>query len=232
MGTTMATPATVVVPSTQMANSACGVAPGVTVGYRCRMTRARRHPVAILPSERNALGLWPLTMTMRDYPGWSVQAEIDDSGPTGEIVRMTIERADYKDGTRRSFADDDPRARGGVSARMLQAISTVEIMFHANELLEYVTPARLSDPRKRKRTRLTAADEEWWANLAQDYVRLSRTSRRARSELADKYGMKSNQMRDVLERARRDGWLTRGGQGRTRGELGPRTIEFMEKRKR
>lgn len=181
--------------------------------------------VVVMPAQRNALGLWEidLDLDVDRYPGWSVVAEVDDSGPVGEVVRLSISRIDYAHAIKRDFTDD-PRAQGGVTGKMLASISTVQLMTIADSLLSYVTPTRLSDPRKRKRTRLSADDERWWANLARDYVRLSKSSRRPVVDLADKYGVDRDRMRDILHDARRAGWLTRGGQGQARGELTQRSL--------
>jgi hypothetical protein len=82
---------------------------------------------------------------------------------------------------------------------------------------------RLPDPTKRG-----ARDDTYYATWAAHYVRLAGVSSAPVAELAEKFGVTRDRVRNVLHLARQRGLLTRGTHGRAGGELTPKGDDALK----
>lgn len=171
-------------------------------------------------------GLISIEAPLVDHPGWSVAADIDDSGSSAQIISVSIRRQDHPAvGNRLSGVHPE----GAVTAQLLRSVPLSELMALANVHLRYWAPGkRLPDPH-----RLQERSPEYYATWAALYVQaLANNPRRALSDLAEAHGMERTVMRDLINRCRAKGYLTRGPKGRAGGQLTEQALDALKGSKR
>lgn len=187
-----------------------------------------RPPGLDVPSSGRDRGTGLITIEARllDHPGWVVSADIDDTGHMAEIVAVAVRREDHP---LSSVSSKGLVPSGSITAGILRSVPLTDLLTAANDHLRFHSPSkRLPDPHKlRERSPKYYAT---WAALYVDAVR--RNPRRAISDLADAHGVDRTVMRDLINRCRAKGYLTRGQPGRAGGELTPSTIDVLKGSKR
>jgi hypothetical protein len=115
-----------------------------------------------------------------------------------------------------------------VTARLLRSmpIGAIHEAVNAHLAGRGEVKGRLPDPTKRG-----ARDDAYYAGWAAHYVRLAGASSAPVSELAEKFGVTRDRVRNVLHLARQRGLLTRGTHGRAGGELTDKALAALEREK-
>jgi hypothetical protein len=160
---------------------------------------------------------------------------VDDADTDPRVVSVTVSERPRKewpvaqellDATPDEWLEPVP-----ITARQLREVPIGTIVLEAvwardadTEGGEYT--GRLSNPRK-----LRAHDDRYFATWAAHYVRLN-GSKRAVSELAERFEVDRARVRDTLNTARSRGLLTRGQRGRSGGQLTAKAIDALERKGR
>jgi hypothetical protein len=179
----------------------------------------------------NVAGAIPDPADPEQFSGYWMRAEVDDSAEPARIVELavterTLDEAPPGSLTNRFLAagGDPDVVPAGVTARLLRSVPIGAVHDAVNTHLagRGEVKGRLPDPTKR-----SARDDAFYANWAAHYVRLAGVSSAPVAELAEKFSVTRDRVRNVLHLARQRGLLTKGTHGRAGGELTDKALDAL-----
>jgi hypothetical protein len=163
------------------------------------------------------------------YSGWYAEATIDDTDETPELVALTLRPGLHPYHQMPEHVDADPSDDEAVecpplTARLLRAVPLGRLRSVVNLHLasRREVRGRLPDP-----TRAYRHDARYFATWAAHYARAAEGSPRPIAELAEKFDMKRDQVRDVIHACRERGMLTKGTPGAVSGELTDKALKAL-----
>jgi hypothetical protein len=161
--------------------------------------------------------------------GYWLVAEVDDSADPPRILSLLVSErlptAPPSSVTKSFLSAADPDVKpAGVTARLLRSVQIGAIHEAVNVHLagRDEVPGRLADPTKR-----TRRDDAYYAAWAAHYVQMTAASPAPVVELAEKFGVTRDRVRNVLHLARQRGLLTRGTRGRAGGQLTDKALDAL-----
>lgn len=162
------------------------------------------------------------------FSGWWLRVDVDDNAEPARIIEVVLaQRAPAVTGepAKLFLSAGDPKVEPvEVTARLLRSVplGAVHEAVNAHLAGRGEVEGRLSDPTKRG-----ARDDAYYAGWAAHYVRLAGTSSSPVADLAEKFGVTRDRVRNVVHLARQRGLLTRGTHGRAGGELTDKALEAL-----
>lgn len=183
-------------------------------------------------SEHDADGRLELKVGIPGYPGWWVVARVNDSVDPPAVVELTLTRlksnplrAAFEEmGGKVTYHGPEVEIAPAITADMLRSVRFGPIVDLVHEHL-----ARHRDvPGTPNPGEYPSGSDEHYAAVAALYTeRVGAGSRRPNADLAERFGMRPSQVRDLIFTCRRRGFLTAATAGRSTGVLTEKAAEVL-----